>query len=230
MYVAVNKWHGDVKQSEKNKVVRNPSGILEITPESIEARFQNHSEQIEELFSGLKFIVIDEIHHYYGQERGCQLISLIYRLQQRIGKVRTIAMSATVGKDDYLVREYTGDPDNTIVVRDSNIRDTDFSIRYYPRAEDDDSKDLPQELISDIYAETKDKEGMVFCNSRGTTEEVDPTMPTVEIDGYEYHTAHIIRLFPKRNVNMSRNMPVRGRPLLVVRVRWRSGLTSERYL
>lgn len=172
MYVAVNKWHGDVKQSEKNRVVRDPSGILEITPESIEARFQNHSEQIEELFSGLKFIVIDEIHHYYGQERGCQLISLIYRLQQRIGKVRTIAMSATVGKDDYLVREYTGDPDNTIVVRDSNIRDTDFSIRYYSREEDDDSKDLPQELIADIYAETKDKEGMVFCNSRGTTEEV----------------------------------------------------------
>lgn len=190
MFVPVRKWHGDVKQSEKNKSVKEPSGILEITPESLEARFQNHSEQIDDMFSGLKFIVIDEIHHYYGQERGRQLISLIYRLQQKIGKVRTIAMSATIGEDDSLAKEYIGDSENTIVVRDNSIRQTDFSIRYYPRAEDDESKDLPVELIEDIHKETKDVEGMVFCNSRGTTEEVAVRLKAFKLEKEDAYGSH----------------------------------------
>ena len=170
MYVPVTKWHGDVKQSEKNKFIREPEGVLLITPESLEAKFQNNADQINDLFAGLRFTVLDEIHQYYGRERGCQLISLLYRLRQRVGNARIVAMSATIGKNDYLARVYTGDPDNTVVVRDNSVRQTDFTLRYYPQKEE--SKDLPKELLNDVYAEIRDQKGMVFCNSRGTTEEV----------------------------------------------------------
>lgn len=168
--VPVRKWHGDVKQSEKNKAVKEPEGVLQITPESMEAKFQNTAEQINDMFAGLRFVIIDEIHLYYGQERGAQLMSILYRLRRKVGEFRMVALSATIGKNDYLARTYTGNPDNTIVVRDNSVRQTDFSIRYYSKEED--SKDLPKELIDDVYAETKDQEGIVFCNSRGTTEEV----------------------------------------------------------
>jgi ATP-dependent helicase Lhr and Lhr-like helicase len=30
-------WHGDISQSQKNKLLKNPRGILQITPESLES-------------------------------------------------------------------------------------------------------------------------------------------------------------------------------------------------
>ena len=35
--VAVWHWHGDVSQSQKKKLLKHPCGILQITPESLEA-------------------------------------------------------------------------------------------------------------------------------------------------------------------------------------------------
>lgn len=190
IYVPVTKWHGDAKQSEKNKLLKNPSGVLLIIPESLEARFQNHPEQIDKLFTGLRYIVIDEIHHYYGSERGRQLISLLYRLQQRVGKARIIAMSATIGKNDTLAKSYIGDTENTLIVRDNSIRKTDFTIRYYSRDEEDDAKKLPEKLIEDVYNETMEKKGLVFCNSRGTTEEVAVALKKYEPGNSDNYGSH----------------------------------------
>jgi ATP-dependent Lhr-like helicase len=39
--VAVHRWHGDVPQSQKQQLLRTPSGVLLITPESLEAVFVN---------------------------------------------------------------------------------------------------------------------------------------------------------------------------------------------
>ena len=36
-HIPVWHWHGDVSQSHKAKLLKNPSGILQITPESLEA-------------------------------------------------------------------------------------------------------------------------------------------------------------------------------------------------
>ncbi|MBO5504486.1 MAG: DEAD/DEAH box helicase, partial [Lachnospiraceae bacterium] len=35
--IPVFHWHGDVSQSHKNKLIKHPQGILQITPESLEA-------------------------------------------------------------------------------------------------------------------------------------------------------------------------------------------------
>lgn len=37
--ISVWHWHGDVAQSQKKKLLKHPSGILQITPESLEAIF-----------------------------------------------------------------------------------------------------------------------------------------------------------------------------------------------
>jgi ATP-dependent helicase Lhr and Lhr-like helicase len=37
--VAVHRWHGDVPGSKKAKLLKNPDGVLLITPESLEAVF-----------------------------------------------------------------------------------------------------------------------------------------------------------------------------------------------
>ena len=55
-------------------------------------------EQAVKLFSDLKFIIIDEVHNFIGEERGTQLISLLERLQKLTGAIPVrIGLSATLG-------------------------------------------------------------------------------------------------------------------------------------
>ncbi|MGE6960530.1 DEAD/DEAH box helicase [Bacillus thuringiensis] len=94
-YIPIHKWHGDVSQSQKNKFIKNPGGILQITPESVESLFINRTEHIRHLFEGLEFIVIDEIHSFIDTERGVQLRSLMSRIEQYTEqRPRIIGLSA----------------------------------------------------------------------------------------------------------------------------------------
>ena len=68
--IPVYRWHGDVSQSQKRKLLRNPSGILQITPESLESLMINKHMEIPSLFEDLRFIVIDEIHSLLRGDRG----------------------------------------------------------------------------------------------------------------------------------------------------------------
>ena len=79
--IRVSAWHGDIAQSRKEKVIKDPSGILLITPESLEALFVNRGSTIQTIFKGLKYIVVDELHSFIGFERGRQLQSLLARIE-----------------------------------------------------------------------------------------------------------------------------------------------------
>lgn len=97
-HIPVRHWHGDVAQSHKNKLVKNPAGILQITPESLEALLLHKHADIARLFGDLRFIVIDEVHSILRGDRGGQTLCLIERLS-RLADVnpRRIGLSATVG-------------------------------------------------------------------------------------------------------------------------------------
>ncbi len=96
--VPVTKWHGDVLASMKRNARERPAGVLLITPESLEALFDRRSELIERMFSGVKFIVVDELHTFLSTERGIQLASLLKRLDGRLKELpRRVGLSATIG-------------------------------------------------------------------------------------------------------------------------------------
>ena len=80
--IPVTHWHGDVAQSHKNKLLKNPSGILQITPESLEALLLHKHAYIPKLFGDLRFIVIDEVHSLMRGDRGGQTLCLIERLSR----------------------------------------------------------------------------------------------------------------------------------------------------
>ena len=48
--IAVTRWHGDAAQSRKRKLLKKPSGILQITPESLESLLINKHMEIPSLF------------------------------------------------------------------------------------------------------------------------------------------------------------------------------------
>lgn len=106
--IPVFHWHGDVAQSHKSKLLKDPQGILQITPESLESLLMNRSNDLIRLFGDLRFIVIDEIHTLTGTDRGNQIICQLVRLARLIGHIpRRIGLSATVG-DTKLAADWLG--------------------------------------------------------------------------------------------------------------------------
>lgn len=96
--IPVWHWHGDVAASRKARLMKNPSGILQITPESLEALLLRKHSAIARLFCDLRYIVIDEVHSLLRGDRGGQTLCLIERLG-RLAHVnpRRIGLSATIG-------------------------------------------------------------------------------------------------------------------------------------
>ena len=73
--IPVWHWHGDVAQSHKAKLMKHPSGILQITPESLEALLLHKHAAIAKLFGDLRFVVIDEVHSLLRGSFYLQIIS-----------------------------------------------------------------------------------------------------------------------------------------------------------
>ncbi len=187
--IPVFHWHGDVPASHKNKALKNPEGILQITPESLESMLMNRSNDIPRLFSDLRFVVIDEIHTLMGTDRGNQIICQLSRLQKLINKSpRRIGLSATVG-DEKIAADWLG----TGSGRDTELPELSppksrFRLGmehfYIQNMQNDQtpSADVMQEKASFdpgyeyMYDCVKNKKSIVFSNSREETEYVTATL------------------------------------------------------
>ena len=91
-------WHGDVAASHKAKMIKHPSGILQITPESLEALLMHKHNAVARIFCDLRYVVIDEVHSLLRGDRGGQTLCLIERLSRMAGVTpRRIGLSATIG-------------------------------------------------------------------------------------------------------------------------------------
>ena len=99
--IPVFHWHGDVARSHKEKMLRDPRGVLQITPESLESMLMRRGTDVIRLFGNLRYIIIDEIHTLTGTDRGNQILCQIARLARLIGyQPRRIGLSATIGDTD----------------------------------------------------------------------------------------------------------------------------------
>ena len=202
--IPVFHWHGDVAASHKSKLLKEPKGILQITPESLESILINRSNDVMRLFGGVTAVVIDEIHTLIGTDRGNQIICQLSRLSRLIGyHPRRIGLSATIGdmtnaiewigggtgrntqapvlpkqKTVWRLRAehfYIGKPENTLK--------QDFTVR--PDAEalealrSPEKKNEPRKIDAGyeyLYDRAVEKKSIVFSNSREETEYVTATL------------------------------------------------------
>lgn len=176
--VAVHRWHGDVPQSRKTAALRDPGGILLITPESLEALFVRRGLEVPALFAALEFVVVDELHAFIGTERGRQMQSLLHRVDLATRRTRPrIALSATLG-DMRLAAEFLrpGAGDRAIVVEsgegEAELR---LQLRGYvdrrPGREDDPATPV-EAIAAHLYEHLRGHDNLVFANSRGMVEEL----------------------------------------------------------
>ncbi|MCL1787605.1 MAG: DEAD/DEAH box helicase [Defluviitaleaceae bacterium] len=97
-HIPVTRWHGDASQTKKHKLIKNPEGILQITPESLESLVTGKRGACLSMFADLRYVIIDEVHHFMRDARGIQLLCVLERLQQLTGVIpRRIGLSATLG-------------------------------------------------------------------------------------------------------------------------------------
>ncbi|MGC4107224.1 MAG: DEAD/DEAH box helicase [Thermomicrobiales bacterium] len=89
--------HGDVTGRDRTNLLKQPDGVVLMTPESLEALFVNYGTRIPAIFAGLRYVVVDELHAFIGTERGAQVQSLLHRIELAIRRhVPRIALSATL--------------------------------------------------------------------------------------------------------------------------------------
>mgnify|MGYP000973115709 CR=1 FL=1 len=188
--ISVTKWHGEAKKSLKTNLIKNPNGIVLITPESLEAMFVNAPYNISTLFGNLKYIVIDEIHSFLGVDRGLQLMSILSRIQQvNKSKIVTIGLSATIGDDNYIeAKRLTGDIDSTKILLDRTKKETEAKFKYFKNS----SAELSLDLLKDLYKETASNKVLIFPNSRGRTEEVAVKLRKISdrVNGHKFYYSH----------------------------------------
>jgi ATP-dependent Lhr-like helicase len=186
--VTVTKWHGEANKTLKDRIIKQPNGIVLITPESLEAMFVNKPFNVKQLFSNLKYVVIDEIHSFIGTDRGIQLQSILSRLQNVNAKPFSIVgLSATIG-DYNEAKKFTGNELHTKVLLDRTAKEINAIFRYFKNG----NEELPLELLKDLYIETKDNKVLIFPNSRGRAEEVAVKLKKISdrVKGHSNYFSH----------------------------------------
>ena len=192
--IPVTRWHGDVPQTQKRRLLRKPAGILQITPESLESLLINKHMEIPSLFGDLRFVVIDEIHSLLRGDRGLQTFCLIERLCRIAGcKPRRIGLSATLGNPEaagaFLA---AGSGRGTIIPKfDGGKEVWRLSMEHFynsgPQADDkrepatealeveaptDTAPTAADPGIGYIFEHTRGKKCLIFTNSREECESV----------------------------------------------------------
>ena len=192
--IPVTRWHGDVPQSQKRKLLRKPAGILQITPESLESLMLNKHMEIPSLFGDLRFIVIDEIHSLLRGDRGLQTFCLIERMCKTAGcDPRRIGLSATIGDPEAAGRFLAaGSGRGTIIPQfDGGKEIWRLSMEHFFRTDpqaDEGKLTIPETPVPEvptdtapkaadpgigyIFEHTLGKKCLIFTNSREECESV----------------------------------------------------------
>ncbi len=195
--IPVVAWHGEGKVAQKKKLEEKLSGIVYITPESLEAMLDRKPQLASRLFANLEWIMVDELHSFLGTARGVQLRSLLARLQARIDTdVRFIGMSATISPDNYEdAKNFFLSDRPTSILLDRNKNRLEVGVDYYPEelfsveknsgeAATEPATQLNREghakdkqvnhktLYDGIFSHVQQENMLIFPNSRRRVEEI----------------------------------------------------------
>ena len=196
--IPVWHWHGDVAQSHKAKLMKHPSGILQITPESLEALLLHKHAAIAKLFGDLRFVVIDEVHSLLRGDRGGQTLCLIERLSRIAGvNPRRIGLSATIGDPEGTGEFLSLGMGRKTIIPKIDAKGSKWRLSmehfYVKDAQAAEDKQIPGALpvleektddapanadpgIGYIFEHTRGKKCLVFVNSREECEMVTTTL------------------------------------------------------
>lgn len=168
--IPVRHWHGDVSKSLKDRFLREPSGILQITPESLESLVINRSRDLIRIFGDLRFVIIDEVHAFMNSDRGTQVLCLLERISRYIRSTpRRIGLSATISDTESAGAWLSSG--TTVITEVPHVTAPPQKIRlavehFQMPVLEDNKNPLEEPSLKYIYEKSLGKKCIIFTNGR----------------------------------------------------------------
>ena len=179
--------HGDTKQSERSRQVRNPPDILVTTPETFQLMFTG--KNLRELLKSVQAVIVDEVHDLAASERGWQLSIGLERLEALSGhSVQRIGLSATVGNPDQVAQWLSPKKGKALIT--TGDRTTDLSVECAPVLSEDEVGAVDLSIQPRAHASFRrlievlrtEPPCLVFVNSRSDAETIANRLQTMAPD------------------------------------------------
>src|ERR687895_2030528 len=121
--------HGDTTALARKKIVENPPDVLITTPESLGIVLT--SDKMLAALKGLQWVIVDEVHELFSNERGAHLSISLERLQAvSLQPLTRIGLSATVGNLKQAAQFICGADRRSAVLVDPASRGYDIDVRF----------------------------------------------------------------------------------------------------
>ena len=165
---------GDTSQYQRQKMLKKPPHILITTPETLSILLV--APKFREKLSGVKYVIVDEIHSLAENKRGVHLSLSLERLQHLIGQYTRIGLSATVSPIEEVAQflagyEYGVGRDCKIVSIDY-LKELDIEVMCpvsdIVLADAEDTELGMYDMLDDLIWQNKTT--LIFTNTRSGTE------------------------------------------------------------
>ncbi len=201
-------WHGDVKESQRQRIRAESPDVLLTTPESLEAMLIGVKTDHARLLGSVRAVVVDEVHAFAGDDRGWHLLAVLERLERVTGRpIQRIGLSATVGNPAELLHwlQGAGAGSRTGQVVAPGVRlpasgssgvaghgDEVVAANQLPRPAGEveldyvGSLDNAAKLIAALH---RGEKRLVFCDSRRQVEELGAALRAREVTVFLSHAS-----------------------------------------
>lgn len=177
-------WHGDVKASERRRILREPPDCLLTTPESLEVMLVSSNVDARSLFSGVRVVIVDEVHAFAGDDRGWHLLAVLERISRLAGReIQRIGLSATVGNPNDLLKWLAGPCSGDKVV-------------YKPSGQEADTADVHLDYVGSLSNAAvvisrlhRGEKRLVFVDSRARAEQIGLDLRSLGVTTYVTHSS-----------------------------------------
>jgi ATP-dependent Lhr-like helicase len=178
-------WHGDVGESERNKIRQQHPDVILITPESLEVLLISARPDGRDMLRGVRAVIIDEIHAFAGDDRGWHLLAVLERIGRLAGREpQRIGLSATVGNPNELLDWMAGHCEGQKQViqqrSDTATSEIDVQLDYVGSLRN------AAIIISKLYRGDK---RLVFCDSRARVEELGAELRQLGLSVFLSHSS-----------------------------------------
>lgn len=179
-------WHGDIGQGQRQRILIDRPDVLLTTPESLESMLVSTKVDPRVLFSGLRAVVVDEIHAFAGDDRGWHLLAVLERLARIADReIQRIGLSATVGNPDELLSWLQGGfrgRDKTVISPsiDGGDAEPDLTVDYVGSVAN------AAKVIASLHIGEK---RLVFVDSRRLAEELGAALRGHGVETYISHSS-----------------------------------------
>ncbi|MEX5637008.1 DEAD/DEAH box helicase [Parafrankia sp. FMc2] len=200
-------WHGDVPESRRARIRRERPDVLLTTPESLEAMLVSVRTDHRGFFSGVRAVIVDEVHAFAGDDRGWHLLAVLERLRRLVAaerapavppteaELQVIGLSATVGNPSELLGWLQGSgagrrPAQVVAPDLPAVRPTPALTPAPPAGEIElDYVGSVTNAAKVLAALHRGEKRLVFCDSKKTVEELGQALRGLGVTTFLSHAS-----------------------------------------